>query len=212
MNAAHDIPHDALNLHYNNIGFLPHVGLHHRNGLFYQESSRSHFWLSGSMLVAALVISLLPWETRAIVGKLKYWVAGGCVWGGICGVVPYFIRNAYGQVITINPKEKTLAIRSADYVGTVPWDQILGLQVCQQKVQGNSELNGCQLNLVWVEDGGTVRRYCLLKHTSRAFVVRLGRRYESLFAFRFLDPSPESQPDRATNGSQPDRKSTIAGN
>src|SRR5947208_3361720 len=162
MTSAPVIPRTALDIRYSNSGSLPHVGLQHRNGLFYQESSYSHFWFFGVMLAAAAVVLLLPWETRAVVSKLKYWIAGMFVGGGICGFVPYFIRNPCGQVITIDPRNKTLRIASDPFSGNVSWQQILGLQICYQEVQGDSEMNGFQLNLVWVEDGGNVRRHCLL--------------------------------------------------
>ena len=180
---------------YTSSGFLPDVGLHRHGDLFHQESSYSHFWFVGFMLVAALVTALLPWHTMADVGgKLKYWIAGFFVFGGICGFVPYFIRNACGQNITIDAKNKTLCITSNDLIERLFWQQIMGLQICRQKVAGNSEMNGYQLNLVWKDADGTMRRHCLLKHAVRAFVYRLGRRYESLFGFALIDHTRGSQP------------------
>ena len=57
------------------------------------------------------------------------------------------------------------------------------LFICRQKVPGNSEMNGYQLNLVWKEGDRVLRRRCLLTHSVRAFVFGLGRRYESIFGF-----------------------------
>lgn len=203
MTNVPEIPRGALNLPYNDGGFLPHVGLHRRGELFYQESSYSHFWLLGVMLAAAIVILLLPWSTMAGVGgKLKYWIAGICVWGGICGFVPYFIRNAWGQNVTIDPKRQRLSITSNDFCGQISWQQIVGLQICRQKIRGESELNGYQLNLVWLEANGTVRRHCLLKHAIKGFVVRLGRRYETLFDFKLIDHTRAGETDSAANDSQ----------
>ena len=194
MTPATDIPREALNIRYNSSGVLPQVGLHRCHGMFYQESSYSHFWFFGTMLAVAVVILLLPWDTKASVGKLKYWIAGFCFLGAICGVVPYFIRNVCGQVITIDPKNKSLCITSNDFSGKISWQQIMGLQICVQKIPGDSEMNGYQLNLVWMDVGGTVKRHCLRKHAARGFVVRLGRRYESLFAFTLIDHTRNSQP------------------
>jgi hypothetical protein len=193
MISSDDIPREALDIRYSNRGSFEHVELHHRNGLYFQESSYSHFWFFGVMLAAAGVALLLPWETRAIVGKLKHWVAGILVWGGICGFVPYFIRNACGQRINVDPHNMTLRIASSDFSGIVSWQQIIGLQICHQKVPGDSRLSGFQLNLVWAEAGGAVRRHCLLKHSIMAFVVRLGKHYESLFAFPLIDHTRGSE-------------------
>jgi len=209
MKSTAEIPREALELRYNSSGFLPDIGLHRRGGLFYQESSYSHFWLLGALLVGAVVMALLPWHTRADVGgELKYWIAGIFAFGGICGVVPHFIRNARGHNITVDPKNQTLCIASGDFSGKLSWQQIMGLQICRQKVRGDSEMNGYQLNLVWTDAGGTVRRHCLLKHAVGRFVFRLGRRYESLFGFTLIDHTRDSQPGGAANGSQPIRSET----
>lgn len=71
-----EIPQEALDLNYNSGGFLPDVGLYRRGDIFYQETSRSHHWLFGIMLVGAVIVALLPWHTRAVMGGLKYWIAG----------------------------------------------------------------------------------------------------------------------------------------
>ena len=88
-------------------GFLPPVGLHCRGGVFYQESSYSFFWFFGVMFAAATVLAVLPWDVPANPGgKLKYWLAGFCVWGGICGLAGFFVRNAFLQTIIINPQNQ----------------------------------------------------------------------------------------------------------
>jgi hypothetical protein len=209
MNPTAEIPREALSVHHNSSGFLPQVGLHRRGDLFRQESSYSHFWLSGVLLACAVVLALLPWHTRANVGgELKYWVAGILVFGCVCSVVPYFIRNAWGQTITIDPKKQTLCITTDDFSRKLTWEQVIGLQICRRKVPRDSEMNGYQLNLVWRDAEGAVRRHCLLQHSLRGFAVRLARRYESLFAFRLIDHTRKSQPDGAASGSQPIRPET----
>jgi hypothetical protein len=170
-------------------GFLQPMGLHRRGGVFYQESSYSHLWFFGIMIAIALVIAVLPWDTEAnIGGKVKYWLTGMCVWGAICGLAPYFVRNAFGQTIIIDPKEQTLRIKKRKTNQTVAWRDIIGLQVSEQKTPGNSKMDYYQLNLLW-NDCGNVREHSLLRHTIRRCVVALGKRYESCFGFRFIPAS-----------------------
>jgi hypothetical protein len=137
------------------------------------------------------------------VGELKYWIAGLLVFGGLCDVVGNLIRGAVTQHISIDAKNKTVAIVGEGFDRKVSWEQVIGLQICRQKVLGNSEMNGYQLNLVWKEADGVVQRRCLLKHSIRAFVFQLGRRYESLFGFALIDHTRPSQPDGAANRGQP---------
>lgn len=194
-----EIPQGPLDLHYNSVGFLPDVGLYRRGDMFYQDTSRSHHWLFGIMVVGAVVVALLPWHTRAVVGELKYWIAGMLVFGGLCDIAGGLIRRAVPQHISIDSKNKTVAIvgEGFDRKLSLSWQQIIGLQICRQKVPGNSEMNGYQLNLVWKEADGVVRRRCLLKHSVRAFVFGLGRRYESLFGFALID---HTRPSKHTPG------------
>lgn len=193
MNSSSDFPRQALDIRYSNRGILPHIGLHHRNGIYFQESSYSHFWLFGVMLISAVVVLQLPWETEAPVGKLKHWVSGFLVWGGICGLVPYIIRNVYGQTITIDPRNMTLRISRRNLSTVVLWKHIVGLQVCHQNDPNDMRISGFQLNLLWTEAEGIVRRHCLMKHSNRSYVIRLGKGYESLFAFQLIDHTQSSQ-------------------
>jgi hypothetical protein len=201
--AIREIPQEALDLHYNSGGFLPDVGLYRRGDMFYQEKSHSHRWLFGLMVVGAIIIALLPWHTRAALGELKYWIAGMLVVGALCDIVGSSIQSAVTQHISIDTKKKMLAIVGDGFDRKLSWQQIIGLQICRQKVPGNSEMNGYQLNLVWKEADGVVRRRCLLKHSVRVFVLRLGREYESLFGFALIDHTRPSQPDGATNREEP---------
>jgi hypothetical protein len=197
MHAMSEIPQEALDLHYNSGGFLPDVGLYQHGDMFYQETSKSHHWLFGIMIVGAVIVALLPWHTRAVVGELKYWIAGMLVFGGFCDVVGGLIRGAVTQHVSVDAKNKTVAIVGEGFDRKLSWEQIIGLQICRQKAPRNSELNGYQLNLVWREADGVVRRRCLLKHSVRVFVFRLGRRYESLFGLTLIDHSRPSQPNGA---------------
>ena len=186
MDSAVDIPRTPLNIRSNSSGSLSPVGLHRRGQCFHQESSYGLFWFVGAMLVIAAVIGVLPWHTLAIGGsKLKYWVAGGFAWGGVCVAFAYFIRNIFGQTIVIEPK-RTLLIKTRRGEQTIPWADILGIQVCHQEDPKDVEMNGYQLNLVWKGSTGIAMRHCLMKHMNRRFVDKLGGRYESLFQFKRL--------------------------
>ncbi len=211
-----EIPHEALDLRYNSSGFLPDVGLHRRGDVFYHGLSRSHFWLLGVLLTGAVIVALLPWHARAVVGELKYWIAGMLMFGGLCDILGSLVQRTFRQQGAIDAKQKTVLIVGNGINWKLSWEQIIGLQICRQKAVGNSEMNGYQLNLVWREADGAVRRHCLLKHAVRGFVVRLGRRYESLFGFTVMDYTHGSQADGAANQRQPIRQkptgtSTAAG-
>ncbi len=82
-----EVPQEALDLHYNSGGFLPDVGLYRRGDMFYQGTSRSHYLLFGILFIGAVVVALLPWHTRAVVGQVKYWIAGMLLFGGLCDLV-----------------------------------------------------------------------------------------------------------------------------
>jgi hypothetical protein len=199
MKPTSEVPHEAMDLHYNSVGFLPDIGLYRRGDKFYHGPSRSHFWLLGIMLVGTVVVALLPWHTKAAVGELKYWIAGMFLIGGLCDMVPHLIRDAIGQQVSIDPTDETVSITGGGFNWKVSWQQVIELQICRQRVPGNSELNGYQLNLVWRDVDGTVRRQCLLKHAVRGFVSHLGQRYSSLFGFTLTDYTRDSQLRGAAN-------------
>lgn len=188
-----EIPRDPLDINYNNRGVLPHIGLHYRGQLYYQESSYSHFWFAGTMLAAAIAAGFLPWDIETSFGGLKYWIAGAFVWAGICGTAPYWVRNRLGQTIIIDPGNETLTIRSGQSVRVVSWASILELQVCHQRAPGSSVLNGYQLNLAWKDTEGQLQRHCLLKHVNRGCVVSIGNKYASLFGFGLVDCTNDRQ-------------------
>ena len=159
-----------------NTGFLPHVGLHRRGGIFYQESSYSFFWFCGVMLAAAAVLAVLPWDVDAnLGGKLKYWLAGLCVWGGICGLAGFFVRNAFLQTIIINPQNQTLCIKRRIKrritKQTIAWSDVIGLEVCRQRTPEDSKDDGYRLNWVWKDSSGNMHQHCLLGHAIRRYVV-----------------------------------------
>lgn len=188
MQSSIEIPREPLAVHHNSGGFLPDISLHQRGEVFYHGVSNSHFWFLGFTSVAALVLALLPWHTKVPVGgELKYWFAGMSVLAGLIDVVGSFIAQSFRQDVTIDRKNKTLSISGNDLSAKLSWENILGIQICRQKDPENSEMNGYQLNLVWKDAKGTVKRHCLYKHAIKGFVLRLGRRYESLFGFTLFD-------------------------
>ena len=192
-----DIPAEPLDVRDNTWGFLPNIGLHGKQGVFHQESSYSYFWFLGVMLAAAAVVFMLPWETRTALGKLKYWVGGGLIWGGICALVPYFVRNVLGQTIVIDPRKETVLIRERGSEQLIPWSEIVALQVCYQPSPGRRIGPGYQLNIAWRDQSGEVHRHCLLKHVIKRFVVSLGKRYSSRFGFEIVDHS-RNEPTQAS--------------
>jgi len=169
------------------------VELHCRHGIYYQESSYGHLRFFAALAIIAGVICFLPWNTLANDGvKLKYYIAGGVLWGGICGLFPYFIRNAFGQHIIINPQERTLQIVKDATTKTIAWDQIVGLQICHQKFPEDHELDAYQLNLAWKISTGEMRRHCLAKNASKHSILRLGKKYEQLLGFKIFDQISKS--------------------
>ena len=183
------LPREPLDIQTNSRGFLPPVGLHARGRLYVQESSYSHFGLFAVLLVAAGALAFSTWDAEAPCGEwpLKGLIAGGLVWAGICSVAPYWVRNAFGQKILVDPVKHTWTIRRRSSEQVVPWADILGLQICRQVVPPTSQLNGYQLNLVWRDVAGAIQRHCLLKHAHRSFVRSLGNRYRTLFRIDLFD-------------------------
>lgn len=183
-----EIPNEPLRVPRNNGGFMP-VELHCRDGIYFQESSYGHFKFCAILTFAAIVIFFLPWNTLANNGvKLKYFVGGGILWGGICGLVPYFIRNGLGQHIIIDPQKRTLHIaKSSVTIVAIDWEQIVGLQICHEKVPKDYEMDGFQLNLVWHDALGSLQRHCLVKHENQHPILKLGKKYEELFGFRMFN-------------------------
>ena len=184
---------DALEISYSNRGFLPHVGLHTREGIYYQKSSYSQLLFFCVFITAAITVLFIPLDTRVSTGKLKYVISGGLAWAAFCGGIPYFLRNRWGQIITINPLQKLLHIRNSQLECNIAWNQIIELQICHQSHPNSPRLEGFQLNLAWRDKEGAIQRHCLLKHSIRGFVVKLAKRYETLFNFPLSDYTNKSQ-------------------
>ena len=153
--------------------------------------------IAAVMLAAAAVLAVLPWDMDTnLGGKLKYWLAGFCVWGGICGLAAFFVRNAFLQTIIINPQNQTLCIKRRIKRRitnqTIAWSDVVGLQVCRQRDPEDPKDDGYRLNLVWKDSSG-VHQHCLFGHAIRRYVVALGERYESCFGFKVMAASATAQ-------------------
>jgi hypothetical protein len=184
MTTATDIPHGPIQLGYSLGGFLPQVALHRRGQVFYQQSSYWHVGVAVPFVLAAAVFCFLPLETYP-----KCVWAGFFLVGGICGALPYFVRNRFGQVIRIDPQRETLSIQDPAGERTIAWSQIVGLQLCRQ----DNPASSLQLNLIWREASGAIERRCLATHEVRRFIVGLARKYESLLPFKIIDETNQSQ-------------------
>ena len=128
-----DLPREPLDIQTNGRGYLPPIGLHARGRADVQESSFSHFGFFAVMLATAGALALSPWDARTASGawSMKYLIAGGLAWAGLCGFAPYWVRNAFGQTILVDPAKRTRTIRRGATGRVVPWNALLGLQICR---------------------------------------------------------------------------------
>lgn len=136
MELLNEISREALNLHYNSSGFLPDIGLDRHGEIFCHGPSRSLFWLSGILLVGAVVVAVLPWHTRAVVGELKYWIAGILLFGGICDMTPHLRWQAWGQQISIDPRKKPSLSRTVVSIGSSPGSSSSDFSYAGRKFRG----------------------------------------------------------------------------
>ncbi|MBK1791183.1 hypothetical protein [Persicirhabdus sediminis] len=185
MSEVHEIPHEPLAGPKPTNGLLPPIGFHHRDGNYYHESSYSHLWFFGVMVCIAVGVLMAPIEFKADSDILKYVIAGFFVWGGICTLIAYFIRNRFGQVIVINPFRKTLELRSPRTNFKIDLGQIVELQMCYDE----SPRAGYQLNLAWRDQQDEIQRHCLYMDTSKRLVSRLAKKYVEKLSFDFTDYS-----------------------
>jgi hypothetical protein len=199
MTRETDIPHGPLPLGYTLGGLLPQVGLHHRGGAFYQQSSYWHLCLAGIFLVPAIVFTFLPLDTYP-----KWVFVGFFLFTAACGAAPYFVRNGVGQTIIVDAERRTLRIRKSGNEKTIPWSDLVALQLCRQEKPSSAY----QLNLVWKCADGTFARHCLAMHQVQRYVLGLARSYESLLSMRLSDETGSSQLGGAANRSQPVRPET----
>jgi hypothetical protein len=88
------------------------------------------------MCAFAVAVCFIPWDARAFIGNapnVKYFIAGGFVWGGICAAGAYWFRNVKGQRIVFDRDENTVLIRATDCHIAIRRDDVLGVQLCRGK-------------------------------------------------------------------------------
>ena len=96
-----------------------------------------------------------------------------------------FIRDAYAEIIVVDPIGKTLRIQEDGTETVITWNQILCLQLCFENVPDDEEMNGYQLNLVWKDSTAAIKRRCLLK-SYRRHVISLGEQYRRYLILSWL--------------------------
>lgn len=192
-----EVPAEALPVTGNSSGF-PMVDLRWRNGRWVHASSRVMLSSGLCMIGLGFAVCLLPWTTATNNGwPLKYFVAGGLAWGGLCILIGYAVRNVIGQTLYFQPGEK-VTIRSPGSEQSIPWAQLVGVQLCPVEVKTDREFDGVQLNLVWREEGGQIRRRCLTQHSHPKVARDLAERYQSALALEILE-APVSRLEKAGN-------------
>ena len=105
------VPREALSISHTSTGLLMDTSLHYRKGQYHLESSYSHFAFLAVMLVVGGVCVFWPVTIVTPQGiDLRYVFAVMFVWGGLCGLIPYFLRNRFGIYVTIDPSVGLLRI------------------------------------------------------------------------------------------------------
>lgn len=109
-----DIPTEPLVVNFTASGILPDVALHQRNGVWYHESSNSHLVIAAFMAILAMVVVM--WPSPMPKGPfdldLRYFIASGLLWAGFCGLISYYVRNRFGQYITLDPNKKMNSVQN----------------------------------------------------------------------------------------------------
>jgi hypothetical protein len=170
------------------------VGIHRKGGIYRQESSYAQFWIVGVMLVSAVIVWLLApgggSEGTNLLRPMCHVFSGVFVICAVAGIVPFFIRNATGQTILIDPRGRTVRIHGTADEILVSWDDVVALQICYSPdPESHSDVNtsGFQLNLVWKDSDSTQRRHCLSMQQTRHFITRLAKRYVDICGFRLIE-------------------------
>lgn len=100
MPSTFDIPNEPLVVNHTSTGFLPDIAIYERDGVLHHESSHSHFVFASLMAMLAIVAVIWPMPMPESFGMdLRYFIAAGLLWGGFCGLIPYFVRNRFGQYV-----------------------------------------------------------------------------------------------------------------
>ncbi len=156
------------------------------------------------MCVLGLVACFIPWDARTLFGiPVLYYIAGGCIWGGICCLAPYFFRNRIRQRLVIDSDSQTITIDQRDTSNvfsdavtnpasilttnppalptrTIRFADAVGVQLA-----GNGPF---QANLVFL-DGETIVRHNLINHGAKSFAKSIANAYSEAGGFDLLDHS-----------------------
>lgn len=156
------------------------------------------------MSALALVACFIPWDARTFLNiPVRYFIAVGCIWGGICGLAPYYIRNRIGQRIVIDTEAQTVTIHQRDTSNvasrvlsnpasilsaeppTMPARSIRFEDVLAVQIAGDGPF---QANLVY-RDGETIVRHNLVSHGAKSFAESIADAYCEAGGFKLLDHS-----------------------
>lgn len=174
---------EPVSCHVTSAGWFPDVALHQRGSRLVHESSYSYLIFAAAMCAVAVAVCFIPWGALAFIGngpKMKYFLAGGFVWGGICAAGAYWFRNVKGQRIVFDHDENIVLIRATDCHVAIPRNDVVGVQLCRGK-------QGYQANLVYRSKSGIIERRCLLSHVNRGPCLRLARQYQHKGELKLFD-------------------------
>jgi hypothetical protein len=168
---------------------FPDVALHARRGEFIQESSYSMPLFAGAMFAVALACCFIPWNEKGLIGiKVIYFIAAGIAWGGICTLGVYFVRNAVGQRIIVEPKPLRVIIMAPAIHRVIPGSDLIGIQLCE------GADNSYQTNLVYRNAKGEIARHCLYCHYSKSPCAKLAAQYQRRCGFEVMDHIVDESP------------------
>ncbi len=197
-----EVPREALSISHTSTGLLPDTSLHYREGQYHLESSYSHFAFLAVMLVVGVVCVFWPITIVTPQGiDLRYVFAAMFVWGGLCGLIPYFIRNRFGIYVTIDPSVGLLRIHpkgdrpsianlvldpiaemvlstSSDKRVDIPFVDVIELQLV-----GDGPY---QANIVY-RTGNELHRFNLAQHSVKKRAKKLLNSIAHIGAFRIVE-------------------------
>jgi len=204
MQSTIDIPTEPLVVNHTSTGFLPDIAIHERDGVLHHESSHSHFVFASLMAILAIIAVLWPTPTPNSFGiDLRYFIAGALLWGGFCGLIPYFIRNRFGQYITFDTIEKVITVQGGSFRKSIanrildpivesfvllPHQEPIRIRFADVLAIQMAGAGPYQANLVYLENG-ELRRHNLYQHASYKRILKLVERYSKIGPFDVVSPS-----------------------
>lgn len=192
-NSPVDIPTEPLPTSSMSSSLFPDVALHRRAGKFVHESSYSMPIFAAIMCGMAIGVCFIPWDERILLGRgprVVEVIAGGIVWGAICVLGVFWLRNRFGQTITIEPDDNRLTIPSPDRHLVLNLDDVVGIQLCRCRLGHDPKSRsqqGFQMNLVYRTKGDNVDRHCVYSHVRKGPCLRLANQYQAACDFEVFD-------------------------